>query len=68
MVLIMCHEYKRGHGRGRVPLIQELSGMPFQRVTFNAIGPLPKTKNGKLFILVLIDYYRKWAEAYDLED
>ncbi len=63
-----CAMTKRGHGRGRAPLIQELAGAPFQRVTFDVIGPLPITETGKQFILVLVDYYTKWVEAYDLVD
>ena len=63
-----CAMAKRGKGRGKAPLIQELSGAPFQRVAFDVIGPLPKTKSGKRFILVIVDYYTKWAEAYDLEN
>ena len=63
-----CAMNKRGHGRGKAPLIQELSGSPFQRVAFDVIGPIPTTKNGKRFILVVVDYYTKWAEAYDLVD
>ncbi len=59
---------KRGCERGRAPLIQELAGVPFQRVPFDLIGPLPITETGKRFILVLVDYYTKWAEAYDLVD
>jgi len=63
-----CAMAKRGKGRGKAPLIQELSGAPFQRVAFDVIGPLPRTKSGKRFILVMVDYYTKWAEAYDLEN
>jgi len=63
-----CAMAKRGKGRGRAPLIQEQSGAPFQRVAFDVIGPLPITKFGKRFILVMVDYYTKWAEAYDLAD
>ncbi len=59
---------KRGHGRGRPLLIQELAGAPFQRVAFDVIGPLPITKTGKRFIFVFVDYYTKWAESYDLVD
>ncbi len=59
---------KRGHGRCIPPLIQELAGAPFQRVAFDVIGFLPITETGKRFILVLVDYYTKWAEAYDLVD
>ncbi len=42
-----CATSKRGHGRGRAPLIQELAGAPFQRVAFDVIGPLPITETGK---------------------
>ncbi len=42
-----CAMTKRGHGRGRAPLIQELTGAPFQRVAFDVIGPLPITETGK---------------------
>ncbi len=63
-----CAISKRGQGRGRAPLIQELTGAPFQSVAFDVIGPLPTTDSGKQFILVLIDYYTKWAEANDLAD
>ncbi len=51
---------KRGRERGKAPLIQELSGAPFQRIAFNVIRSLPTIENGKRFILVLIDYYTKW--------
>ncbi len=37
-------------------------------MAFDVIGPLPITDSGKQFILVLIDYYTKWAEDYDLSD
>ncbi len=33
-------------------------------MAFDVIGPLPSTGNGNRFILAMIDYYSKWAEAY----
>ncbi len=30
------------------------------------IGPLPTMLNGNRFILTMIDYFSKWAEAYAL--
>ena len=32
------------------------------------MGPLPQTENGNMYILVLADYFSKWAEAYALKD
>ncbi len=52
---------KRGPRRRRAPLQQELNGSPF-----NVIGPLPTTRDGNRFILTVIDYFSKWAEAYAL--
>ncbi len=45
-----CAMSKRGQGRRKAPLIQELSGAPFQRVAFDVIGPLPITDSSKRFI------------------
>ena len=61
-----CAMAKRSQGRGKAPLQQELSGFPFQRVAFDVIGPLPVTSKGNRFILVMVDYFSKWAEAYHL--
>ncbi len=36
-----CAMTKRGHGRGRAPLIQKVAGAAFQIVAFDLIAPLP---------------------------
>ncbi len=56
----------RGLRRQRVLLQQEISGAPFDLVAFDVIGPLQTTANGNRFILTVIDYLSKWAEAYAL--
>ncbi len=35
-------------------------------MAFDVIGPLPTTVSGNRFILTMIDYFSKWAEAYAL--
>ncbi len=35
-------------------------------MAFDVIGPLPTMVNGIRFILTMIDYFSKWAEAYAL--
>ncbi len=47
-------------------LREELSGSPFGRVTFDVIGPLPITVKHNRFIITMIDYFSKWAEAFAL--
>ncbi|MCO5556368.1 hypothetical protein L7F22_009916 [Adiantum nelumboides] len=36
---------------------------PFEKWGIDAMGPLPRTANGKLYILVAIDYMTWWVEA-----
>jgi len=61
-----CAVSKKGPHRRKHPLIQEISGAPFHRVAFDIIGPLPETNDGYRYILVMVDYFTKWAEAYPL--
>ena len=61
-----CSLSKRGPGRGKSPLTQDLISGPFQRIAFDVIGPLPITKRGNRFILLVVDYFTKWVEAFAL--
>ncbi|MCO5596612.1 hypothetical protein L7F22_050679 [Adiantum nelumboides] len=36
---------------------------PFEKWGIDAMGPLPRTANGKLYIFVAIDYMTRWVEA-----
>ncbi|MCO5610844.1 hypothetical protein L7F22_065086 [Adiantum nelumboides] len=40
-----------------------LANGPFEKWGIDAMGPLLRTKNGKLYILVAIDYMTRWVEA-----
>ncbi|MCO5566655.1 hypothetical protein L7F22_020333 [Adiantum nelumboides] len=40
-----------------------LANGPFEKWGIDAMGPLPRTKNGKLYILVAIDYMTRWVET-----
>ncbi|KAG2944156.1 hypothetical protein C6341_g13158 [Phytophthora cactorum] len=37
---------------------------PFDLLVVDAIGPLPVTDNGNRYILVFVDYFTRWAEAF----
>ena len=39
---------------------------PFQRIAMDLVGPLPRTKKGNRFILVLCDYATRYPEAIPL--
>ena len=41
---------------------------PFQLVTCDIIGPLPLTKNGNIYILVVCDHFSKWVAISALQN
>ena len=63
-----CALHKKGRPRGRAPLQQEVTCARWERVAFDVIGPLEPTKRGNRFILVIVDYFTKWVEAFALPD
>ena len=41
---------------------------PFKRIAMDVVGPLPCTKSGNKFLLVIMDYATKWPEALALRN
>ncbi|GFY21179.1 retrovirus-related Pol polyprotein from transposon 412 [Trichonephila clavipes] len=54
----------RKRTRGRLQLYTV--GQPFERIVFHILGPLPRSSDGNNNILVVMDYFTKWPEAYIL--
>ncbi|KAF8793549.1 Retrovirus-related Pol polyprotein like [Argiope bruennichi] len=52
--------------KGRLQLYNV--GAPFERIAFDIIGPLPRSSDGNNNILVVMDYFTKWPEAYPIPD
>ncbi|VDD78832.1 unnamed protein product, partial [Mesocestoides corti] len=42
------------------------AGFPNELVGLDLMGPLPQTANGYRYILVMVDYFTKWANAIPL--
>ena len=64
-----CHTcQERTQGRRRAPLRVRVSGVPFERVGLDLMGPLPLSNRGNRYILTLQDYFTKWPEALALPD
>ena len=53
------HRAKMGHVK---------VGLPMERMALDIIGPLPRSNEGFKYILVIVDYFTKWAEAVPLRD
>jgi hypothetical protein len=43
-----------------------VEGGPFYRVALDIMGPLPQTEEGYKYILVIVDAFSKWVEAFPL--
>jgi hypothetical protein len=39
-------------------------GATFQRIAIHAAGPFPHTDHGNRYLLITMDYFTKWPEAY----
>ena len=49
-------------------LVSTWCGYPWERVAMDLIPNLPVTKHGNRHLLVVVDYFTKWAEAFPLPD
>ncbi|UYV70128.1 K02A2.6-like, partial [Cordylochernes scorpioides] len=62
-----CHLCQSRKGSNQLPagLLHPIpaSNYPFERVGIDFLGPLPSTKNRKKWMIVLTDYYTKYAET-----
>lgn len=64
----VCQSRNNSRRKHRAPLCLVGVGAPFERVAIDVMGPLPTTNRGNRYILVLIDYFTKWPEAFALPD
>lgn len=39
-------------------------GGPMERIAIDVMGLLPTTNRDNLYVLVISDYFTKWAESY----
>uniref|UniRef100_A0AAR2M493 Gypsy retrotransposon integrase-like protein 1 n=1 Tax=Pygocentrus nattereri TaxID=42514 RepID=A0AAR2M493_PYGNA len=49
--------------------LQQLAvGAPMERVAVDIMGPFPRSDKGNRYVLVAMDYFTKWPEAYAIPD
>ncbi|UYV78051.1 hypothetical protein LAZ67_15003310, partial [Cordylochernes scorpioides] len=62
-----CHLCQSRKGSNQLPsgLLQPIppANFPFERIGIDFVGPLPSTKNRKKWMIVLTDYYTRYAET-----
>ena len=62
----ICAAKKGTDKKARSPLQQYDVGCPMERIALDFMGPFPETKAGNRHLLVVMDYFTKWSEAYVL--
>ena len=63
-----CGERNPPSRKARAPLQIDNTGYPMQRVAMDIVGPLPSTERGNRYILVVVDYFTKWPEAFAIQN
>ncbi|KAI4905005.1 hypothetical protein NFI96_003630 [Prochilodus magdalenae] len=64
----VCTAKKGPTERSHAPLQMLQSGAPMERVGVDVLGPFPETERGNKYVLVAMDYFTKWPEAYAVPD
>lgn len=59
----ICASKKAPCRKPKAPLQQYLVGSPWERVAIDILGPLPTSFKGNQYLMVVQDYFSKWAEA-----
>ena len=62
----MCASRQGSPRMPRAPLSKYTVGAPAERIAADIMGPLPTTESGHKYILLVVDYFTKWPEAFPL--
>ncbi len=62
-----CQASKHPNRAARAPLENIVVGAPMEIIGVDIMGPLPVSTQGNRYILVFIDLFTKWAEAYPVK-
>ena len=64
----VCATRKMAVPKPRAPLTNISVGSPMQFVAVDIVGPFPENSEGKKYILVVVDQFTKWSEAYAIHN
>lgn len=62
----VCAARKGPHRKTVGRLNPSQIGVPFERMAVDVLGPLPLTISGNRYIVICMDYFTKWPEAFAL--
>ncbi|CAF5213997.1 unnamed protein product, partial [Rotaria magnacalcarata] len=62
----LCQQYKVSNKKSSGLMRPIVDNEPWNTLGIDITGPLPKTRRGNIYILVVIDYFTKWIELFPL--
>jgi transposase InsO family protein len=63
-----CGRQKHAKRNLRAPLCSFTTGAPMERVHIDVLGPFPRSEKGNKYVLMIVDQFTKWSEAFPLPD
>lgn len=64
----LCQRRNPPHPNPQAPLGTIQASQPFEKLSWDIMGPLPISAQGNKYILVITDLFTKWVEAFPLKD
>ena len=64
----VCQKAKSGGLRTAGRCQHMYAGRPWQKVAIDLVGPMPETRAGNRWILVIMDHFTRWQDAIPLPD
>ena len=62
-----CQKKKPPHQSQQAPLDTITSNYPFEKLSWDIMGPLPLSSTGNHYIVVITDLFSKWVEAFPVK-
>lgn len=63
-----CQQRNQPKCKSRGSLQSYVVGEPMERISLDMIGPVPRSNSGNKYVLVVTDYFTRFAEAYAIPD
>jgi len=63
-----CNQAKNTPGRKMVPVSMTPPKFPFQRISMDYAGPMPRTKLGNRYFLVIVDQFSRYLKVFPTKE